>query len=290
MSIDIGSVTGRDSEIDNYTAPGLVRGCYMIDTLRLSTLECFYDAPDCFRRVLKAINRSVAFLHGNMAEISVHPLVNDDMLTQFPPTTPLSQIIDSMMIERWNISSSFNQYYDTCQPSYCTYLYTLRDQSLLSVTTSLISLVGGLSITLRFIVPLLINLIFRKRDPKRQSMQSGNFSSYFQTFTDRLPLFSPHSSCAMASSTARYRKTCSESSSCKTICFEHLSSSPLSPWSQTKHPDNTRPVEHSIALLSSQLHFHHSRVSSGHSARTAHENVFKTYLQSLHSARSGVWR
>ena len=163
-----------------------------------------------------------------MAGVNVQPLVHDDMLTQFPPTAPISAIIDSMMIERWNISSSFDQYYNTCQPSYCTYMYTLRDPSILSVTTSLISLVGGLSATLRFIVPLIINLFLRSRDRKKKSLQSSNFCSYSEALTNRLSLFFPHSSCAMVSSTARFRKTFSESRSYKTICFEHLSSSPLS--------------------------------------------------------------
>lgn len=184
MSISIPTDTPQDTELDNYTAPGLVRGCYMIDTLRLSTLECFYDAADCFRKVLKAVNRSVTFLQGSMAEIDVQPLVYEETPIQFSPKTPISVIIDSMMIERWNINTSFDQYYDTCQPSYCTYLYTLRDQSILSVTTSLISLVGGLSATLRFIVPLLINSLLRKRDRKRKSTQQGNFRSYSGTLTD----------------------------------------------------------------------------------------------------------
>ena len=280
----------RDTELEDYIAPGLVRGCYMIDTLRLSTLQCFYDTASCFANLLKAINRSVTFLHGSMAGVNVQPLVHDDMLTQFPPTAPISAIIDSMMIERWNISSSFDQYYNTCQPSYCTYMYTLRDPSILSVTTSLISLVGGLSATLRFIVPLIINLFLRSRDRKKKSLQSSNFCSYSEALTNRLSLFFPHSSCAMVSSTARFRKTFSESRSYKTICFEHLSSSPLSPWSQTKHPDNTRPVEHSIAFLSSHLHVRHPRFSSGHSARTSHQDICKTHLRSLQWTCWWAWR
>ena len=146
----------------------------MFDTLRLSTLECFYDREDCFRKLLKAINQSIIYLTLEIPFHPVRPLVNDDMFTQFAPTTLLSVIIDSMMIERWNVDSSFDQYYDTCQPRYCTYLYTFRDHSILSIITSLVSLAGGLSASLRFIVPLLINLLFHKREPKRQTTQQGN--------------------------------------------------------------------------------------------------------------------
>lgn len=86
-----------------YIAPRLVQACYTVDTVGFSTLECFHDRQVCFPNLLEAVNRSLVRFGMN-----------------------LSMIIDAMMIERWIIDISFDQYYATNQPSYCTYRYILR--------------------------------------------------------------------------------------------------------------------------------------------------------------------
>jgi hypothetical protein len=44
--------------ISSYVAPGMIKGCYTIDTLLLSTLQCFYTDSNCMEKMFYYIDES----------------------------------------------------------------------------------------------------------------------------------------------------------------------------------------------------------------------------------------
>ena len=143
-----------------YEVPGMIEGCFVIDSLMLSTLECFYSHLNC----LPIINSYIEETYHRYVDfpqwIDVRPLFYDPMFNQFPPNTSIRTIVKEMMIEKWNPSSSYNRYYELCAPSYCTYSNTIRAQTNLQVIVLLISIIGGLSSTLSLITPYLVKFVY----------------------------------------------------------------------------------------------------------------------------------
>ena len=165
----------------SYIAPGLAKGCFMMDDLRLSTLECFYADSQCFENLLTAINITFhRYFPLNAPQLTVRPLsIDGTTTTHFNTKTRLFDIIDAMMIETWASSVSFDTYYQTCQPTSCTYLQTTHETSLMHLLISLVSLIGGLSAAVRLIASITIKLLFRflrrKENLSDQTVRRGVF-------------------------------------------------------------------------------------------------------------------
>ncbi|CAF4339587.1 unnamed protein product, partial [Adineta steineri] len=79
-----------------------------------------------------------------------------------------------MMLENWTAVAFHQSFYETCQPSICTYSYQTRN-SISSVITIVIQLVGGLTIILKILVPKIVKL-FRSRPCIRHENTTQGFS------------------------------------------------------------------------------------------------------------------
>lgn len=156
--------------------PGMTQGCFTIDTFFLSTLECFYS--NCCLSVLYfAIHQLYDPLNTNIPLVEVKPLLSDVRpSSRFPPNTSLESITEQMMIEEWNLSYSFGQYYNSCAPSSCTYSRTQHAKNFGQIVIMLISIISGLSSVLRSITPLVVKIIWKLFQPKvnEQQQQQGN--------------------------------------------------------------------------------------------------------------------
>ena len=109
---------------------------------------------------------------------TIYPLVYDPLFSRFPCNTSVSSIIRAMFIEQWNISFAYDQYYQQCSPSACTYITTARARDCLGVLLTLISMIGGLSVGLRITTPILVNTVLDFLKPKtKQNSQKSNFPS-----------------------------------------------------------------------------------------------------------------
>ncbi|CAF1427348.1 unnamed protein product [Adineta steineri] len=104
----------------------------------------------------------------------IHPLVYKQETSQYPPNTSISTIIKNMMIEQWNPLSSYDHYYQACAPMYCTYSDITRTNRFIEVVIKLVSLIGGLTIVLRFITVQLVRCVFRIIRPTIKNQQQDN--------------------------------------------------------------------------------------------------------------------
>ena len=138
--------------------PDFYFGCYIVEALLQSTLECFYDQL-CINRIQSYITYT--------SPMNVTPL-DSTLSSQYFVKSRIDDLVNNLMMEQWNSSITYENYYKQCEPKQCTYIYTTKN-SAVSIVTVLFGLVGGLVTVLKLIVPRLVNFIawITKRTSRR---------------------------------------------------------------------------------------------------------------------------
>ncbi|CAF2971217.1 unnamed protein product [Rotaria sp. Silwood2] len=95
-------------------------------------------------------SKPLNFTLPEVLSLIINPL-NRSIPSRFSLVTPIGTIIDELFIENWANITSYEVYYNTCAPIICNYKYTQR-RGILYMITSLLSLYGGLTNSLQFIV------------------------------------------------------------------------------------------------------------------------------------------
>ncbi|CAF1314734.1 unnamed protein product [Adineta ricciae] len=143
-----------------YTLPGMVKACFVIESVFLSTLECFYMSSSCFPLLMKYIREKYEQNALNPAWIDIQPLVYREESSRFPPKMPISFVMKEMMIEKWNPTVFYENFYEKCAPIYCTYMITIRTMTITKILTLLIYTISGITSTLYLLTPLLVKSVF----------------------------------------------------------------------------------------------------------------------------------
>ncbi|CAF0789552.1 unnamed protein product [Adineta steineri] len=88
--------------------------------------------------------------------------------SHFEQNTTIQNIVDELFVDEWNISTSYASLYNECNPQECSYNIK-RDDHFASISSRILGLYGGLTVVLRFIIPFLIEIIFKIRNRWRRS-------------------------------------------------------------------------------------------------------------------------
>jgi hypothetical protein len=131
-------------------------GCYVIESLLQSSLECFYNQT-CINGIQKYLSSSSSMI--------VKPL-NLSLLSESLENSTIQELLDRLMIEEWNSSQLYDRYYNVCNPKQCTYILETRNDAIYIVTT-LIGIAGGLIRVLKFVVPRLVKIVRKKKERSR---------------------------------------------------------------------------------------------------------------------------
>jgi hypothetical protein len=140
-----------------FIVPGIYTGCYIIESLFQSTLECFYD-----QTCISALQSYMVL----SSTLNITAL-DSSLPTQYFINSTIEDLVDHLMVEQWNSSQMYDGYYNACQPAQCTYTHETKND-IIYIATTLIGLVGGLITVLKLVVPLLVKLIRRKTELPRQ--------------------------------------------------------------------------------------------------------------------------
>jgi hypothetical protein len=127
-----------------YSIPNFFMGCYLIESLLSSTLECFYNIS-CMLDINSYSSSSSPF---NFSALD--PSLNS-------PNETIELIVDQLMVDTWSSNVSFTSYYNTCAPLSCTFQYQDHN-NLFIVITTITSVFGGLLLGYKLII--LIGLQF----------------------------------------------------------------------------------------------------------------------------------
>ncbi|CAF3849088.1 unnamed protein product [Adineta steineri] len=181
---------GWPDENVTYAVPGMIKSCFTIDTLLLSTLECFY-LESCISVIYSLLNETLIHHMTDLIWFQIYPLIYKQESSRFPPNTSLSIIVKEMMIEQWIPSSSFDYYYEQCAPIYCTYSDTTRTYNIIGIITKVISTIGGLIMILHLITPLFVKVIFKlltAKTPRQEQDIPMSFDRFKQMFRNLITL------------------------------------------------------------------------------------------------------
>ncbi|CAF1238357.1 unnamed protein product [Adineta ricciae] len=149
---------GKD---DIYNIPGWMQGCFTLDSLLLSTFQLVYMNSDDFLNFMNHIQLGETGLGKISSPFRLQPLFYDPKTSHYPPNTSISTIIKELMIEQWNPSLTYEQFYKSCAPNYCSYPEKIRNNNFIGVIIILISMISSIVIVLKLLTPRLVQAIFK---------------------------------------------------------------------------------------------------------------------------------
>jgi len=141
------------SDVLQVSIPGWNIACSSVETLLQSTFECFYNQT-CVDFILSDLLQEYFDDFHSFVNISA---MNSTVDSRFQINTTIQEIVNANFIEQWNIDVSYALYYNHSVISYCSYTI-IKSNSFIYMLTKIIGLYGGLTVTLRFLVPYLIKL------------------------------------------------------------------------------------------------------------------------------------
>jgi len=131
------------ASLNGLIVPGFRVGCYPLEALLQSTLECLYNIS-CIDQLKTMYTQS---------NITFNPL--DISLSS--PNRTVQSLVDTLLVEKWETNVIYDQYYTTCAPLSCTYTFD-GQISVVYTVTIIIGLYGGLSVILELITPILVQI------------------------------------------------------------------------------------------------------------------------------------
>ena len=138
--------------------PGYLVGCTPFEALLQSSIECLYDSIciDNFRT------------HLGLSEHSPESIKINE--THFAQRATVEIMVRDMLIETCSSNISYRQFFEQCRPLSCS-ITVIERNSLITVIAILFGLYGGLRLTLKIIVLILISFIYkviRRRQANRR--------------------------------------------------------------------------------------------------------------------------
>lgn len=88
-----------------------------------------------------------------------------NITSRFQPNSTIADIVYALAIEDWNEKIDYELYYNRCNPINCFYTVT-KKFNIPTVLTTVIGLVGGLSVILRILIPPIIKFLRQYRRPQ----------------------------------------------------------------------------------------------------------------------------
>ncbi len=154
-----------------FDVPNFYTGCYVIESLLQSTLQCFYN-QSCINEIQKYLSPSVSMI--------VRPL-NSPLPSKYFENSTIKELLDKLMIETWNWSNLYDRYYNECKPTQCTYTFETRN-NVINIVTTLFGIAGGLITVLKLVLPRLVKIVRKKKElaqPITSKTTSKNNVQYF---------------------------------------------------------------------------------------------------------------
>jgi hypothetical protein len=139
-----------------FDVPGFYTGCYVIESLLQSTLECFYR-QECIDKLQDYLSAS--------SSMNVLAL-NASLSSLYSVNSTIKELVNNLMIERWNASTIYELYYNECQPIQCTYKLETRND-VIYIFTTLFGIAGGITTILKIILPSLVKFFRRKKEQRQ---------------------------------------------------------------------------------------------------------------------------
>lgn len=141
--------------LNNSVISGLLIGCYPVEAMLQSSLQCVYNQT--------CLDLLVSNLGQRLTNVTF------DILSSHNPyglNETVEHMIDRLFVDQWYMNYSYHNYFQRCHPTSCTYSF-IQNFDILYTLTTVLGLYGGLSITLGLLIPFLLHTIFRIFEQKQ---------------------------------------------------------------------------------------------------------------------------
>lgn len=142
-----------------YTVQGVSFGCYYLDSILFSTLSCFFSNSCIIEYALATVSDDPTIV-----SLSDFFNISDTILLEFSSSSAhftiddtIETMVNQLFIDSWSNETSYDRYFDTCAPSFCTYSYTRRLDIGFMVATFL-GIYNGIATVLRYSVPHIVRI------------------------------------------------------------------------------------------------------------------------------------
>ena len=136
-----------------FYVPGFYYGCFTVESLFQSTLECFFNQT--------CLDTLVEYLDATQTASLLVAMTSDGASAV---NETIETIVERVMVNGWQSSISFENYYRACNPSSCSYTIN-RTHTVGYLVPALIALYGGLIYILDLCIPLAMRAIrWRRRN------------------------------------------------------------------------------------------------------------------------------
>lgn len=156
LSLFICYGAGTEACVEQFRIPNFFTGCFPMEALFQSTLECFYN-----RTCVDRVEDYFAFYGGG----TVPNISTLAITSQWPNDTReiVESIIERLMVNAWEKNISFTSYFQTCAPTSCTFESFGRPHILFVITT-VIGIFGGLSTGFKILMLIILRSIEKIRE------------------------------------------------------------------------------------------------------------------------------
>jgi hypothetical protein len=84
--------------------------------------------------------------------------LDTSLSSRFLENSTIEHLLGELMVEEWNSSIMYENYFNECEPIECTYTHQTKN-NIIYIVTTIIGLIGGLTTALKLIVPRLVEFI-----------------------------------------------------------------------------------------------------------------------------------
>lgn len=131
--------------------PGLFIGCYPLESMLQSSLECLYNET--------CLNLIMLFINGEPSNITF-TILNSSLpsTSTYGLNETIQHMVDRLFVDNWYINKSYTNYYQECRSSQCVYSY-IQKFDIVYIITTILALYGGLSTSLKIFLPVVVYII-----------------------------------------------------------------------------------------------------------------------------------
>ncbi|CAF4019825.1 unnamed protein product [Adineta steineri] len=133
-----------------FEVPGVLVGGFILDSVLQSNLSCLYN-ESC----LAKLN---TYLNDSLSPFNATPLAVPSSASSLPTINDLAK---KLMVDSWQLNSSYQHYFNACNPLICIYTYS-HQFDILFIITTVISFIGGIVTVLMIVILPTVKFLRKK--------------------------------------------------------------------------------------------------------------------------------
>ncbi|CAF4083784.1 unnamed protein product, partial [Adineta steineri] len=154
-----GTIYGAELEFE---VPGVLVGTFILNAVLQSNLSCLYNES--------CLSKLNTYLNDSLSPFNATPLA---VPSSAPPLPTINDTVQKLMVDFWQLNSSYQHYFNACNISTCTYTYT-HQSDILFIITTVISFIGGIVTVLMIIILPAVKFLRKKVETFKRLLSSSS--------------------------------------------------------------------------------------------------------------------